>query len=356
MLSIHDDAALEEFRKLTKLEPHLVRRLRSRFCKKGESQHVALGVLPESQRPRFEAELTFHSLEFHARHDSQNDGASKLLFRTASGLLLETVILRIASGRTSVCVSSQVGCAARCAFCATGQMSVVRNLTFDEILDQVIQANQHLRTEGRSIRNVVFMGMGEPLHNEAEVFRALRILLSPAGMNLSPSKLLLSTVGIPDGMIRFAEQFPKVGLALSLHSARQEVRARLIPLANRFPLDELRHTLSRVTRSLRRPLMIEYVMLAGQNDSEDDLQAIIEYLGDLPVHINLIPWNPFVGAGELQGTSPADIRRFATALGDAGFVVTVRYSLGTDIDAACGQLVDNTLKRQRPVATMLAAK
>src|SRR5204862_1664923 len=113
---------------------------------------------------------------------------SKLLFRTSSGLLLETVILRIATGRTSLCISSQVGCAARCTFCATGQMGMVKNLAYDEMLDQVIQANRHLRGEGRSVRNVVFMGMGEPFHNEAEVFRALRILQSPRGMNLSPRK------------------------------------------------------------------------------------------------------------------------------------------------------------------------
>jgi 23S rRNA (adenine2503-C2)-methyltransferase len=339
MISIHDDVALEHLRRQAKLEPHLLRQLRNHFYKKSESAHAALNVLPEAQRSFFQAEVKFHSLEFHGRHDSRIDGASKLLFRTCGGLLLETVILRIASGRTSLCISSQVGCAARCTFCATGKMGLVKNLACDEMLDQVIQANQFLREEGRSVRNVVFMGMGEPFHNEAEVFRALRIMQSHAGMNLSPGKILISTVGIPDGMIRFAEQFPQVGLALSLHSANQDARARLIPLANRHPLDQLRDTLVRVTRLLRRPLMIEYVMLEGRNDSDDDLHELIEYLRDLPVHINLIRWNPFAEAPDLKGTSLLRIRRFAACLTAAGFVVTVRYSLGSDIEAACGQLV-----------------
>lgn len=338
MISVHDDAALEGFCKQAKWDPHHLRRLRRAFFKKGESAHAVVNLLPDSQQARIQAEVQFHALAFHGRHDSQKDGASKLLFRTGAGLLLEAVILRIASGRTSVCVSSQVGCAARCAFCATGQMGLVKNLTYAEILDQVIQANQHLRGEGRSVRNVVFMGMGEPLHNEEEVFRAVRNLQSPGGMNLSPGKILISTVGIPDGMIRCAEQFPQVGLALSLHSARQEERARLIPLAHRHPLGPLRHTLIRVTRLLRRPLMIEYVMLQGRNDSEDDLRELIDYLRDLPVHINLIPWNPFEEATSFQGSSSVRIRQFATGLSSAGFVVTVRYSLGSDIAAACGQL------------------
>lgn len=338
MISIHNDAALEHFRAQVKLDPHVLRRLRSGFCKKGESAQALLCKLPETQQSLFQTEIQFHSLELHDRSDSQKDGASKLLFQTSRGLLLETVILRIASGRTSLCISSQVGCAAHCTFCATGQMGLVKNLGYDEILDQVIQANQLLREEGRSVRNVVFMGMGEPLHNEAEVFRSLRILQSPGSMNMSPGKILLSTVGIPDGMIRFAEEFPYVGLALSLHSANQDVRAQLIPLAIRHPLGELRNTLDRVTRLLHRPLMIEYILLAGRTDSDNDLQELIGYLRGLPVHINLIPWNPLEVPSDLTGSSLIRIRQFAAGLRAAGIVVTVRYSLGSDIAAACGQL------------------
>src|SRR5207253_913656 len=139
-------------------------------------------------------------------HDSRLGGASKLVFRTVHGQLIEAVILRIGSGRTSLCISSQAGCAARCAFCATGHMGAAVQLTAAEILDQVVQANQLLRAEGRTIRNVAFMGMGEPLHNEAAVFEAIEVLISAALFGLSPGRVILSTVGILDGMVRCAER------------------------------------------------------------------------------------------------------------------------------------------------------
>src|SRR5205807_324616 len=151
---------------------------RNAFYKKQQTAAEALLHIPMAQRDAFEG-VAFHVLELHGRHDSRLDGASKLIFRTARGQLIEAVILRIASGRTSLCISSQAGCAARCAFCATGYMGVAVQLTAAEILDQVVQVNQLLRAEGRTIRNVVFMGMGEPLHNEAAVFEAIEVLISP---------------------------------------------------------------------------------------------------------------------------------------------------------------------------------
>jgi 23S rRNA (adenine2503-C2)-methyltransferase len=339
MTSIHDAVALEALRRRLRIDPNHVRRLRHAFYRKHDPATEAVRHLPEAQRADFGTCVTFHTLELDARHDSQRDGASKLLFRTGCGHLIETVILRIASGRTSLCVSSQVGCAARCGFCATGHMGGGHNLTRDDILDQVTQANRLLRPEGRAVRNVVLMGMGEPLHNEAAVYEALEVLLAPSGFGLSPAHVLVSTVGIPDAMARCAERFPRVGLALSLHSARQEQRERLIPLARRYPLDVLRAAVARVTAIQRRPVMIEYLMLAGLNDTDDDLHALTDYLRGLPVHVNLIPYNAIDEAPELCGTAPARRREFAAALSAAGFVVTVRYSLGADIAAACGQLV-----------------
>jgi 23S rRNA (adenine2503-C2)-methyltransferase len=184
--------------------------------------------------------------------------------------------------------------------------------------------------------------MGEPLHNEAEVHAALEVLLSPRRFGLSPARVLVSTVGIPDALVHCAERFPRVGLALSLHSARQGQRERLIPLARRYPLDLLRSALERVTALQQRPVMIEYLMLAGWNDTDQDLQALRDYLRGLPVHVNLIPFNAIDEAPGLCGTAPARRREFAAALAAAGFTVTVRYSLGADIAAACGQLVRRT--------------
>lgn len=335
---IHDEAALTQIRRRLRIEPGHVRRLRNSFYKKHQTPEQALGQLCESQRAAFGSAVAFHALKLCRRHDSQLDGASKLLFRTTGGQLIETVILRIASGRTGLCVSSQVGCAVRCRFCATGQMGIALNLTRDEILDQVIQANRQLLGEARSIRNVVFMGMGEPLLNEAEVYQALDVLLSPHCFDLSPAHVLVSTVGIPDAMLRCAERFPKLGMALSLHSARQEQRERFIPLARRYPLDVLRNAMERVTTIQRHPLMIEYLLLDGLNDTDQDLNELIAYLRGLRVHINLIPYNSIGESPGVIGTSAERRRWFASALTAAGFTVTVRYSLGSDIAAACGQL------------------
>ncbi len=338
MISIHDSRAIARLRAELRVSPEHLRQLRNAFYKKHCSAEDSLAQLHPAQYAAFASAVAFHSLELDSRHDSRVDGASKLIWRTSAGHGIESVILRIASGRTSLCVSSQAGCAARCAFCATGYMGLAANLTRDEILDQVIQANRLLGPEERSVRNVVFMGMGEPLHNEAEVYAAIEVLTAPSCFDLAPGRVVLSTVGIPDAMVRCAERFPRLGLALSLHSARQETRASLIPLARRFPLDVLRDALARVTTIMRRPLMIEYVLFDGVNDAEQDLDALINYLRDLPVHINLIPYNPIAEAPTLRGTPPAARRIFADALIAAGFVVTIRYSLGADIAAACGQL------------------
>src|SRR5437763_10462639 len=168
-------------------------------------------------------------------------------------------------------------------------MGIALNLTREEILDQVIQANRELLAEGRSVRNVVFMGMGEPLLNESEVYAALDVLLSPQCFDLSPARVLVSTVGIPDAMARCAERFPRVGMALSLHSARQALRESLIPLARRYPLDVLRKAVEHVTSVQRQPLMVEYLLLEGLNDTDQELSALIAYLRGLRVHLNLIP-------------------------------------------------------------------
>jgi 23S rRNA (adenine2503-C2)-methyltransferase len=338
MISIHDASALDQLRSRLRFDPDCIRRLRKAFYKKQATADDALTEIPESQRDEVRREVAFHSLSLHSRHDSAHDGASKLLFRTAEGQLIESVILRIASGRTSLCVSSQVGCAVRCRFCATGQKGLIQDLARDQIVDQVIQANQLLRDEGRSIRNVVFMGMGEPLLNESAVYDSLDLLLSPRCFDLSASKVLISTVGIPDAMVRCAERFPRVRLALSLHSARQPEREKIIPLARRYPLHALRESIARVTALQRRPLMIEYLLLDGANDSAEDLDALIEYLREYDVHLNLIPYNPISAATDLRGTPIERRRAFAETLTDAGFKVTIRYSLGSDIAAACGQL------------------
>lgn len=332
-VSIFDSEAVERLRKETRLDPEHVRTLRNSLFKKFEADDVALARFPQSDR------IACHSLELFRRCDSQVDGASKLLLKTAAGMLIESVILRIATGRSTLCVSSQVGCAAACDFCATGKMGIAQNLSSAEILDQVVQTGQMLAAESRRLHNIVFMGMGEPFHNETSLFESLAALTSPKMFNRSPGSILVSTVGVPDAMLRCAEQFPKVNLALSLHSVNPEVRQELIPLTKKHPLDELQQTLRELNRRQGIPVMIEYLMLAGKNDSTDDASQLIEWLSGLDVHVNLIPYNEIEDAPHLTGTEDGKIRTFASQLKEAGLTTTVRYSLGSDIAAACGQLV-----------------
>jgi len=335
MISIYDQNGLEELRSRMAVQPHRLRLFRNAFFKKGLDYEEALDLLPENAREAFRRTVDFQCLELCAQHDSQIDGASKLGFRTLDGHLVESVILRLKTGRTALCVSTQVGCVCRCSFCATGGLGFSRNLGGGEILDQVAQANRLLRAEGRKVRNVVFMGMGEPLHNLENLFQSLETLCDPRCFDLQPARLTVSTVGVPAGMRACAERFPGVKQAVSLHSARQEVREKLIPVARKYPLDELHAAIEKVTE--RQQIMIEYLMLHGVNDSEEDFHALEEYLRGLSVHINIIPFNEFPGC-MYQGTPRAEREAFANRLKKAGFYVTLRYSLGADIAAACGQL------------------
>lgn len=337
-LNIHDHLGIDHLARRLKLDPHWLRRLRNAFYKKQLPAEQALLELPEEVQAGFAKEVAFHSLELAQRLDSKIDGASKLIFRTSKQELIETVILRIATGRTSLCISSQSGCAAACGFCATGALGFRQNLSTEEILDQVIRANQILGGEQRKVRNIVFMGMGEPFHNEKAVHGAIERLSSPQGFAYDESRLLVSTVGVPDGMTRLVEKFPRIGLALSLHSAVQATRERIIPMAKKFSLEALKTAALAVTAHPDRDLMVEYTMLDGVNDSDTDLEALATWLEGIQTHVNLIPYNSIPSSPDLQPTPRLRIEAFAKELRARGFKVTIRYSLGADISAACGTL------------------
>ena len=338
-ISIYDSPAVDRLRAALKFEPRRLRAARTAFFKKFLGAEAALGELPAEVRDDFARRVAFHPLAIAQSHDSQLDGATKLVLRTPTGYLIEAVIMRTGTGRVSLCVSSQVGCAAACSFCATGQMGIAKNLPAAEILDQVVSAGERMRGEGRGIRNIVFMGMGEPFHNEQAVYDAVAALLAPELFHHTPGRILISTVGIPEAMVRCARRFPQVNLALSLHSVQQDVREKLIPLAAKYSLHELRAAIAKINLIQNNTVMIEYLMLAGVNDSLDDARQLAAWLGGLDAHVNLIPYNPIDTAPQLCTTDRPQRDAFAAVLRAAGFVTTIRYSLGADLAAACGQLV-----------------
>jgi 23S rRNA (adenine2503-C2)-methyltransferase len=351
-ISIYDSTAVDRLRSELKFEPRRLRAARTALFKKFLGVEAALAELPADVRNEFARRVEFHPLAVAEVRDSQLDGATKLVLRTKSGYLIEAVVMRTGTGRVSLCVSSQVGCAAACGFCATGQMGIAKNLSAAEILDQLVLAGEQIRAEGRRVRNIVFMGMGEPFHNEAAVYQAVTALLSPEMFHHTPGRILISTVGIPHAMVGAARRFPEVNLALSLHSVRQEVREQFIPLAAKYPLSELRAAVAKINEIQNNTVMIEYLMLAGVNDSLDDARQLADWLAGLDVHVNLIPYNPIDTAPHLRTTARPQRDAFAAILRAAGFITTIRYSLGADIAAACGQLVQ---RENRQIAREQAA-
>jgi 23S rRNA (adenine2503-C2)-methyltransferase len=283
------------------------------------------------------------------------DGTVKLLLSTRDGSLVETVIMPYRR-RVTLCVSSQVGCAVGCAFCATGAMGFRRNLSVAEIVDQVRAAAGALASAGAYPSNVVFMGMGEPLLNLQSVLASIRVLTDPGGMNLAHRSIAVSTVGIPAGIARLGRAEPQVNLALSLHGADDRTRALLIPTPHCHPLAEVLAAAWQHFEQTHRKLLVEYVLLAGLNDSPADARRLAALLRGHVVTVNLLTWNPVRLPGGLRDHTtdpprrpakalsrfkpslPAAVAAFREALVSARIEAVIRKARGSDIEAACGQL------------------
>lgn len=296
---------------------------------------------PQETLEELQAEVESSYLKLITRADSQIDGASKLLFETRDGKRIETVILRIASGRTSICVSSQVGCTEKCRFCATGELGFFRNLSREEILDQVVQAGRILATENRKLRNIVFMGMGEPLRNYKNLEAAIESLTTQNLFDFNPKRITVSSLGIPELILKFAKRFPQVSLALSLNASNDADRGAVMPINDRYPMSQLRAMLEELEQIRGTGIMIEYIMFKGLNDSLSAADEVAAFLKGLDAHVNLIPYNPDYSLNKSYLPSSDEvIDAFKLRLQEAGYTVTRRFSLGQDIAAACGQLAN----------------
>ena len=273
------------------------------------------------------------------------DGTRKYLFEVGEGQAVETVLIR-QTDRWTLCVSSQVGCAIGCKFCRTGLMGLKRNLKTSEILGQVLAVQdeiERLRATGEAqivpeqFTNMVFMGMGEPLHNYVNVVRALRILTDELGFGFSTRKITISTSGLVPAIEKFGKEGSLANLAVSLNATTDEVRTQVIPINKRWPLEVLLGTLREFPLKARKRITFEYVMLGGVNDLDEDLERLPKLLAGIPSKLNLIPYNENAGLG--FKSSPVErVRHFQRALLDKGMNATIRWSKGDDISAACGQL------------------
>ena len=264
----------------------------------------------------------------------------KALLRLGGEHVVETVLMGYRD-RVTVCISSQVGCAMGCTFCATGQMGLEHNLTAGEIAAQVVWARRAAKdlpsSTPQRLGNVVFMGMGEPLANRRETFRAISLLTDPAAGGVGSRHLTVSTVGLVPGIRMLATEHPQVGLAVSFHAATDELRDQLVPPNRHTPLAELVDAIAGWRDATHRRPSIEWAMIDGVNDTEDQADALVPIARRLGAHVNLIPLNPTPGYPVI-GSAAATIRRFVQRLERGGVRVTVRDTRGRDIDAACGQL------------------
>jgi 23S rRNA (adenine2503-C2)-methyltransferase len=298
-----------------------------RWTAQGATGFSAMTDLPLELRSALEASVPFSSLtvesEAHAR-----DGTVKALFTTADGRPVEAVLMRYRDGRRSLCLSSQSGCPLTCTFCATGTMRFGRNLTASEILDQAL----HFRRMG-PVDHTVFMGMGEPMMNLDAVLAACERLPS---LGIGHRHTAVSTVGWVPGIRRLADQPMPIRLALSLHAADDALRSEIMPVNDRYPLADVLAACRDHYAAKRRMIFVEYVMLAGVNDSYAQARQLAEVLDPRMFKVNLIPYNPT--DAPYEGSSPKAIEAFRAELESEGISATVRLTRGRDIDAACGQL------------------
>ncbi len=290
--------------------------------------------LPAALRTQLQEQFTWNLPEIESSLDSP-DGATKLLLKSDKNQRIETVILRY-ENRTALCVSSQVGCKLACAFCQTGKLGFFRNLTTAEIIGQFALAESIVQKEGRTINNVVFMGMGEPLDNFDAVVKAVKTLIDPEGFGLSHRKVTVSTSGLAD-KIRLLSEQTRVALAISLHACRDELRNSLMPINRRFPLAELKDAIKHYQKTTDTKITFEYILIKNKNMGKQEAKELVHFLQGIPCKVNLIPFNAHPGM-PFERPSAEDIEIFQRYMLDRGFVTTVRYSKGGEVSAACGQL------------------
>lgn len=304
--------------------------------KKGVLSYDKMTNLSQPLREKLQSKLKLTTLELVKTTESKDMETVKFLWKLPQGDLIESVLISSGDRRT-VCISSQVGCPAKCAFCASGKQGFFRNLTPAEIAEQVIQINVWLASKNERVSHLVYMGMGEPLKNYEAVTKSIRLLTDENLLNLSERRITVSTVGIVDGIKRLADEGLKVNLVLSLHAPNQHIRTKIIPYARKYPLEDIMDAMDEYSKKTKRDITYEYILLAGINDHPDHAQELAHLLKGKQCTVNLIPYNPVDGI-RLNRPMQHVIKQFRTVLFGCKIVNTCRYTKGDDISAACGQL------------------
>ena len=309
-------------------------------------------TLSPSARRQLEDSFAFSTVTPHLKREADHGQTVKYLFKLGDDRTIETVVMHYAAtarsrARTTICVSSQVGCPIGCSFCATGQSGFDRNLTEAEIVDQFLAASRDLADNQRALTNVVFMGMGEPMNNYAAVVGAIRRWALKDTLNFSPRRVTVSTIGLVPFIERLSAEGLPVNLAVSLHAPDDELRSSMIPVNRKYPIAAIVAAARAHAERTGRRTSYEYVLLQGVNDSVDQARRLTNVIGHRLTHVNLIPMNPIDGS-PLSPPSKARAQAFQSVLQAAGISTTIRATRGLDIDAACGQL---RARQLQPIAT-----
>lgn len=305
---------------------------------KGIHDFDSMTNLSKTTRSFLEEHFTINHIEVDQQQRS-NDGTIKNAIQLFDGRIVESVLIPVKE-RTTACVSSQVGCSLDCLFCATAKLARMRNLNPDEIFDQVVAIDQQSKAYfDRPLSNIVFMGMGEPLMNYNNVLMAIDKITSPEGLGMSPRRITLSTSGIPKLIKKMADDEVQFNLAVSLHAALQETREKIMPFAEKFPLEDLLESLSYWYEKTNKRITYEYVVWKGINDDMAHIRALVDFCKKVPSKVNLIEYNA-IGEDQFQQADKEVIDRYIEYLTAAHVTATVRRSRGKDIDAACGQLAN----------------
>ncbi|GAB4416015.1 MAG: 23S rRNA (adenine(2503)-C(2))-methyltransferase RlmN [Anaerolineae bacterium] len=307
---------------------------------------AAMTTLPQALREQLAGAFRLSGLSLVAEQRSSDGQTVKRLWQLPDGQMIESVLMAYDDDRRTACISTQAGCAMGCVFCATGQMGFARHLTAGEIVEQAVQFARVLEAEGERLSNVVLMGMGEPLHNYDATLEAIRRLNDPHGLNIGQRHITLSTVGLVPEILRFADEGLQVGLAISLHAATDEERSRLLPINRRWPLADLLEAVRAYIQRTGRRVTFEWALIAGENDTVEQAEALGRLLQGLKCHVNLIPLNPTGGYGG-RPSDPQRVATFQAVLRAYHIGSTVRVRRGIDIQAGCGQLKAEVVRRQR---------
>ena len=307
---------------------------------KGVHDFNLMTNLSEDHRDLLNKHFKINNIKIGVENRSK-DGTIKNLVKLHDNLIVESVLIPTPK-RITACVSSQVGCSLDCSFCATSSLKRIRNLNADEIYDQVFSISHQSKIYfNRPLTNIVFMGMGEPLMNYYNVISAINKITSSDGLGISPRRITLSTSGIPKMIRKMADDQVKFNLAVSLHSARQEVRERVMPFAHKFPIEDLMDSLKHWYNCLRKQITFEYIIWEGINDQDEDIKALIALCKKIPCKVNLIKYNSIDKSSFKTGSSKI-IKTYTESLTKEKIRVTFRRSRGEDIYAACGQLANKS--------------